>query len=479
MASSNSLGMQDISELERQPFFRRTVWRRNLFLATAVVLDLAVLAFVMALRVNTTPVPGSVSFLGYHLHLAFDSWHTYFWLFVVVLGQIALGYRQLYRLLDRDDVVQLYPEDKSEGRRFGSFRGKELADMVHELAGTMKVGQVKRIVINDRPDPNAYTSHILGVGNIVVLHSNLLEIVPREGVRAIIAHEVGHMRRKDSLVYLLASIPKAFLFLMGVLVLWKIGVGIFGFDSVGTLIQRVLFVVFVASLALWVLARLNRVTNLAAQQSEHLADAYAAQACGWGSTLNALLLLGDRVEVLHTVLKTLKKQPHLKDVPLTEDHAIRILRRLPPRELDDEKARQLAPRLYIEERLAELRDTLCVPLTEEQIVELAKRADRDLRDRQAEATKDNTRVAQQERKDREQEAELEKLLIDWRQFDWDRSGHLDPEETAALVAELRADERKMVFRQFLEPGAQWQSHPTMRSRLLFLFEAFDQARASN
>jgi Zn-dependent protease with chaperone function len=475
--NAHSASVSDITDLERQWFFRCTVWKRNCFLTVTVLCDLLVLSFVMALHVNTDPSPSSVPFLGYHLHLAFDSWQTYFWLFVAVLVQVGLGYRALSKSLDAAGTIQLYSEDRSGNRKFGGLSGKELVDLVHELAGHMKVGCVRRIVVHERPDPNAYTAHIPGVGNIVVLHSNLLEIVPREAVRAIIAHEVGHIRRKDSLMYLLASIPMSFLFVLGALILWKVGVGIFWFDNVWVLVQRLLFVGLVWTVATWVLVRLNRIANLAAQQSEHLADAYAAWACGWGPTLNALLLVGERAEAIHVVMKTLEKQPHLKDVTFTEEHLLRILKRLPPRELDDEKARQLAPRLYIEERLAELKDTLCVPLADEVIVELAKQADNDLRKKQAEEAKANgAEVAQKEQEEKQNDAELEKLLIDWRMFDWDRSGHLDPKETTALAAELRTNARKMIFRQFLEPEAEWQSHPTMRSRLLYLYDAFEKGR---
>jgi Zn-dependent protease with chaperone function len=477
---SRSPGLNDITDLERQGFFRLTVWKRNFFLTLAVLLELLVLGFIMALHVNTSPLPETVPFMGYHVHLAFDSWQTYFWLFVVLLVQIGLGYHQLYKSLEGKDMTQLYPEDKSGDRKFGGFTGKELADMVHELAGYMKVGCVRWIVINDRPDPNAYTAHILGVGNIVVLHSNLLEIMPPEGVRAVVAHEVGHIRRKDSLVYLLASIPGSFMFMLGLVILWRIGIGIFWFENLWVLVQRVLFVGMVWALAGWVLVRLHRLANRASQQSEHLADAYAAQVCGWGPTLNALLLLGERAEAVHAVMNTLQKQPHLKGLTFTEEHLVRILKRLPPRELDENKARHLAPRLYIEERLAELRDTLCVPLSDEEIVELARRADQDLRNKQAEEAKVNAEeVAKQVQQEKEKEAELEKLLIDWRKFDWDRSGHLDVNETAALVAELRTDTRRMIFRQFLEPEAEWESHPTMRGRLLFLYDAFERARTKS
>jgi hypothetical protein len=30
----------------------------------------------------------------------------------------------------------------------------------------------------------------------------------------------------------------------------------------------------------------------------------------------------------------------------------------------------------------------------------------------------------------------------------------------------------MIFRQFLEPEAAWESHPTMRDRVLYLYDNF-------
>lgn len=64
--------------------------------------------------------------------------------------------------------------------------------------------------------------------------------------------------------------------------------------------------------------------------------------------------------------------------------------------------------------------------------------------------------------------EAEKLLLDWRQYDLDRSGHLDAAEIEQLVDVLKRQPEKMIFRQFLASDASWQSHPRMRERLLFL-----------
>jgi Zn-dependent protease with chaperone function len=465
-------GPADVAALERQPFFRRTVRKRNALLALALALNLLGLALLMALHIDTTPEPDSVPVLGYHVRLVFDSWHTYFWLAVAIAVQLWLSYRVLAKSLSGDGMTQLYPEDQSGGRTYGGLTGKQIADAVHDLAARMRAGRVSRVVVHDRPDPNAYTAYIPGVGNVVVLHTNILEIMPPEGVRAVIAHELGHVRRRDSLVMMLANVPRLFILPLGVIVLAKAGFGVFAFDGLGVLVLRVLFVALFWVAARWLLRRLQRLANFAQRQGEHLADAYAAQACGWGPTLNALLLMGERAEAIHAVLKALSKQPHVQASGLNTESLLRVLRRLPARELDHGRAGEAAVRLYIEERLAEMRETLCVPLTDEEIADLARRADGDLRRKQADEAKADEAKAKRQEEERAKEAELEKLLLDWRKFDRDHSGHLDPAETAALVAELRADEDRMIFRQFLEPGARWQSHPTMRHRLLFLYDAF-------
>jgi Zn-dependent protease with chaperone function len=458
--------------LERQPFFQRTLWTRAGYLALAFVLDLLVLGFVACLHVDTVPHERSMELLGYHVYIAFDRWHSYAWMFVFIGIQIWIAHRAFRLILDGKGMISLYPDDKSERRKFGGLTGPQLVAMVQELAQQMQVGPIRRIIINDRPDPNAYTAHILGLGNIVVLHANLLDILPPSNVRAVVAHEVAHMRRKDSLMYLLVSIPKSFLYLLGAIILWKVGIGIVWFDSFTVLIQRLAFLYIIYHLAIWVLSRLELITNLASQQSEYIADAYAATACGVESMLNALLLLGERGEALSVLQQTLKQQPHLKDISFEEGQLVRILRRFPPREVDKNKAEKLAPRLYIEERLVDLVETLCVPLTEDQIVDLARKADRDLQARQAKEKNDEAKKAEEERQHKEHE--MEKLLIDWRKYDRDRSGHLDLKETAALVDEMRHDSRKMIFRQFLEPDSVWQSHPTMRDRVLFLYDSVQQ-----
>jgi hypothetical protein len=147
---------------------------------------------------------------------------------------------------------------------------------------------------------------------------------------------------------------------------------------------------------------------------------------------------------------------------MTEEQMLRLLGRFPRRELNEEVAKELGPRLYIEDRLEKLREGLCLPLTDEQIRDLAQRGGEALKKKLAVENKEDAAKAKEDAK----------RLTEWRNFDLDESGHLDPRETRALMEELKAHPEKMIFRQFLNEGAEWASHPSIRDRILFLYEMF-------
>lgn len=469
----------NLADLERHPRFRLLIWKRNLFLVIALAADLVVLAFLASLRIDVPRrnVPaGGIEILGYIVSLQPLSWTTLGWVAGFLLLQLVLAERDLLQALEEDQATQLYPEDKSQGRVFGSLKASRIVELVQELAEKFGVDKVARIYVTDQPDPNAYTTRLPGVGNIVVLHSNLLEVLPSEGVRCIIAHEVAHIRRKDSFLYLLTSLPKSFIVVVGFFSFGMVLTGLFRWEEWGVFGQRILF----CFLAFWVFGRimyeLQRLSNLASQQSELMADACAGAVCGWGPVLNALLLLGERTEALTTLTEALQQLPN-RDEIMTEDSLLRILRRFPPRELNKKVAREAAPRLYIEDRLAHLQQEWCVPLSDCEIKDLAQRAAAAVKKKHAEKAEAKKHEQEQhgespEPTEEEKLVQEEKSLIDWREFDWDWSGHLDAEETKALVQKLRANPERMLFRQFLQPDAEWQSHPTMRDRVLHLHEMF-------
>ncbi len=466
------------AELEQQAFFRATLRKRNLLLLVAFVLDLAALYLVSCIQIHPQPAPDSIEVLGFWVGIAFHRWTSYAWLGLIVVAQLVIARFAIRQLLSQGEgMIEVYPSDKSESRRFGGYTAPQLVQLVHQLIHDMDTGKVRQIVISDRPEPNAFTAHVVGYGNVVVLHSNLLEVLPPEGVKAVVAHEVGHIRRRDSIRYLVTSLPRTFLAFIWLTLLWKIGVGIVGFEGdLWLLARRMVFLFAMLGLTGWLFQNLTRVANLAAQQSEHLADAYAAQACGWLTMLNAMLLLGDRIEALYVLMNTLKQQPHLKDWPMDQHTLSKVFKRFPARELDEAKARKLANRLYIESQLAELKDSLLVPFSDEQIIALAAQADQALRQKNARERQSDAELRQAYEAEQAAERDAEQQLIEWRKYDADRSGHLDAQEFRTLARRLREQPHRMLYRMFLEPTARWQRHPTMRDRLLYLYNAFEQTR---
>jgi Zn-dependent protease with chaperone function len=488
-----------LEEMERHPVFRRAFWRRNLYLALFLVLELALLGFLACLHFRTYEDPANPLGLNVHhllgFYVYFDPfrWSSLIRLAVSLLVLVGFSHYAFIEAFHGKGMISLYPEDKSKGRLFGSLRGPELVGMVQEVARLLGVRRIDRIAVTRQPDPNAYTARILGLGNVVVLHSNLLSILSPEGVRSVIAHEVGHIRRKDSVLYQLLNVPRTAVSVIVFLNFAKLVGGVLESEGPGVFFARLTFLFLAWRLVSLAFDWLERLSNRASQQTELMVDGYAAQVCGWDRHLNALLLIGERAEALTGYLEAVRQVAGRVDDELNEKSLLRLLNRLPADELDAQHAVESAAGLYIVDRLTRLRERLCVPLTDEQIGELAVRAAEALRHRQPDDeppedededadTKVREEAREEARKAREKEEEAARLkeeelrrkLLVWRDYDKDKLGYLSEPQLAALVEDLRKQPDRMIFREFLEPDAEWKDHPTTRHRILFLADLFAQ-----
>jgi Zn-dependent protease with chaperone function len=487
-----------LAEMERHPVFRLAFWRRNLYLALFLVLELALLAFLACLHFQTHEDREHLQgltvhhFLGFYVYFDPLRWSSLTRLAVSLLVLVGFSHYAFIKAFRGKGMISLYPEDRSKGRQFGSLRGPELVEMVQELARTLGVRRIDRIAVSKQPDPNAYTARILGLGNVVVLHSNLLSILTKEEVRSVIAHEVGHIRRKDSVLYQLLNMPRTGAWVIVLLNFVRVIGGVMDSDSFGEAFARFVFLGMASWLVVKAFGLLERLSNLASQQTELMVDAYAAHVCGWDKQLNALLLVGERAEALTGYIEAVQKVAGRAGDELNEKSLLRLLNRLPGEELDAQRAIENAASLYIADRLTMLREKLCVPLTDEQISDLAVKGAEALRQRKLEdepadeededeepdadtqAAREEARKeaekAEEER--RQQEEEQRKRLLFWRDYDKDRSGYLTEPELAGLVEDLRKQPDRMIFREFLEPDGEWKDHPTTRHRILFLADLF-------
>jgi heat shock protein HtpX len=80
-----------------------------------------------------------------------------------------------------------------------------LEDMVGELAGKAGIPKPEIAVFHD-PDPNAFVFGRSRGSSTLVLHRGLIEDLERGEIRAVIAHELGHIKRYDCSVLTVVSL---------------------------------------------------------------------------------------------------------------------------------------------------------------------------------------------------------------------------------------------------------------------------------
>ena len=479
---------QTIEDLERAPFFRKMVKNRRFFLALTLAVSLLASLLIMALHVEPYDKHGRGTLLGYEVYFAFDRWQTYMWLAVLALWSVGSTNHTLKKHLEGPNIIPLFPEDASGGRLFGKFTGTAIVQMTRKLAEKMRVPGIAKIMVADQPDPNAFTARLAGVGDIVLLNRNLLEIMPPECVEAVIAHELGHVRGGDSFIKQLANVPKGFLYALAGVLAWKLAGGLFISEGYGETLQRIAFAGLACLLVFIVWVIVENLHNRVSREDEYIADTYASWACGMGDMLNALLLLGERGEAILALKNRLQGHPVVGGKSLDEGTLCGMLNRVSTLSLDERGAHNIAQFLFIETHLHEVRDRLLLPLDDNEVFAMAEKAEaawvkrgEELAATVAEARAQESPAERQAREEKEAEelAKLqaaEELLVKWRAHDTDSSGHLDDKEIESFIADLTGDEKRMLFRQFTGPGAEYDTHPTIRQRLLHLHGVFTGKR---
>jgi heat shock protein HtpX len=88
---------------------------------------------------------------------------------------------------------------------------KKITDMVYKIADEARIPRPK-VYIVENPAPNAFAFGRTQKSSNVALHTGLLEKLSDDEVRAVIAHEVGHIKHRDVLVMTLASALPVLLF---------------------------------------------------------------------------------------------------------------------------------------------------------------------------------------------------------------------------------------------------------------------------
>ncbi|MCF2137716.1 MAG: M48 family metalloprotease [Candidatus Thorarchaeota archaeon] len=427
-------------------------WRA--LLAFAIV-DLLQIVFVSFLYLDTT----SLFIVGFD----FTRTNTFVsvTLFIAIsLVQVILLYYTALGTLAKESMMELFPHATEKTKWSCKYSREQIVKWTREIAQQSQI-EVKKIYLLQSPIPNAFTFSLPLIGSIVVIHSNLINLLNPDEVKAIISHEIAHIRNKDSIVQILARTPDFFIHIIYLYVYIRIGLGIIDallvtFDPIAVAARLVALIIFIIMSRIFISIG-TRFIQRASRAAEHLADYHAATLVGATVTVNALLRLGQRMEAITALANEIKWLASLNDsniMPLTETEMNRTIHALSQLELDDKTARREAPRIFLENRLRLLRDVYGLNLSDEQIEDAIAPAVKKLVEQHSKA-----------------ELASQGTTVDWRRADLDGNERLDTDELTQLVALLRKNPSKLMFDNEVGRNFLVLDHPDFRQRVLFIADA--------
>ena len=170
----------------------------------------------------------------------------------------------------------------SRARPLADGEAPELRELVTELAGRADV-PVPRLHLIDEVQPNAFATGRNPANSAVAVTSGLLASLPRDQVRAVLAHELAHVRNRDILVSSIAAMISAAIAAIANVIQFSYIFGGHDEDSGPLAWLGMLAAIIVAPIAAMLL-QLG-----VSRQREYLADATAARLLGEGEPLAAAL----------------------------------------------------------------------------------------------------------------------------------------------------------------------------------------------
>jgi heat shock protein HtpX len=376
------------------------------------------------------------------------------------------------------NMIQIFPEPL-----YGPAHAPEetplvekTIELVTRIAKNTNI-KVNKIFVYRKAVPNAFSLDLFPIPFFrrpyIVLNTNVLEILNDNEIEAVIAHELAHIKNGDSLVRLVLSIPRLFLNLVYLFVYLQIITGFLNaiFDTLDlyAAAERAIFF----ALAYVILSIATKITvrflYSANRQAEYLADYFAANLISSDVLINSLIHLGQRSEAMQVLSREIEWLQRLSgDKKLGSSFIRNIYQRFPKTQLNEDIARDLAPKLFLEEKFQELvncYDIVLDPKIQDQLIDSAVPVLLERRKKYYATLKDE-----------EQELKpsiLKAKTIDWRLFDVDANRFLEAEEIEMFITSLITEPDKMVFEhELFQTTEKDQDHPGFRVRILNIYRFF-------
>jgi Zn-dependent protease with chaperone function len=383
----------------------------------------------------------------------------------IILLQVILLYSSAGQMLRSPELIQLYPVFNESVPWKRRFSRDTIVKWTLDLAKKSEVS-VKRIFLMASPLPNAFTLSLPLIGTIVVVHSNTLDVLNEEEMQAIIAHELGHIKNKDSIVTLLTRMPSFFIDIIYLYIYVRLILAIA--DSL--LVDADLFTTAVRAFVLLAFFIVSRLLTLlsrffmqrASRAAELMSDYHAASVLGSETTINALIRLGQRVEAITVLVDEIRWLESLNPervAPISNTELIRMITQYPLDGIDEQNAREVAPWVFLSTKLKHLREVYGVQLNDEQVKKAVEPAIQPL----LKVRNENIPKSAKSK---------ESKVVDWRVVDHDGDRRLSNEEITELLKLLRSQPTKMLFDREVGVNMLILDHPDFRRRVLFIADEF-------
>ena len=404
---------------------------------------------------------------------------TAFLVFLTAGLQILLLALLVNIVFSNKNMVQIFPEPL-----YGPAYDPEetplverTLDLVNRVASRARI-KVTKVFVYRKAVPNAFSLDLLPIPFFrrpyLVLNTNVLEILNDKEIESVIAHELAHVKNGDSFIRLVLSIPRLYLNLAYLFIYLQILTGILDaiFDSldIGAAVERLIFL----GLVYVVIALITKFTvhflYKANHKAEFLADYFAATLVGSDILINSLIHLGQRSEAMQILNREIEWLQGLSGEKKLSNTFIRnIYQKFPKTQLDEDIARESAPRLFLEEKLEELVTFYGIDLDKKVRNQLVGQAVPSLLEKRSQYYEN---LKDEESTDIKPSI-LKEKTIDWRRFDTDKNLYLELDEIESLIFTLLAQPDKMVFEHELFQGTEKDlDHPGFRMRILNIFRVF-------
>ncbi|MDH4213861.1 MAG: M48 family metalloprotease [Candidatus Thorarchaeota archaeon] len=383
----------------------------------------------------------------------------------IVLMQLIMLYLSAAQMLRSPDLLELYPRFNKETPWKRRFSRDDIVKWTLELAKKSEVS-VKKIFLMASPLPNAYTFSLPLMGAVVVVHSNTLDVLNEEEMQAIIAHELGHIKNRDSIVTILTRMPSFFIDIIYLYIYIRLILAIA--DSL--LVNADLFSTAVRAIVLLAFFIISRLLTLlsryfmqsASRAAELMSDYHAASIIGHEATINGLIRLGQRVEAITVLVDEIRWLESLNPEragPISNAELLRMITQYPLDGIDEQNARDVAPWVFLSTKLKHMREVYGVKLNDGQVKDAVEPAIEPLLKARSDMNPKSTSTK-------------ESKVVDWRKADHDGDRRLSSQEITDLLKLLRSQPNKMLFDQEVGVNMLILDHPDFRRRVLFIADEF-------